>query len=139
MKSSSQEKLLGIEIDNRLTFKPHVGNHFKKGEQKLHALARSANYMDISKESSIVNTVILSQFSYCPLIWMFYIRRLHHRINKMNESVVTVTCNDQQCTPEELLERDYSFMIHGKNLPKLAIGISKVNNGLSVQLVRIIS
>ena len=42
----------------------------------------------------------------------------------MHESVATVACNDQQCTPEDLLERDNSFIIHGKNLVKLASGIS---------------
>ena len=33
IKSSLHEKLLGIVIDNRLTFEPHVGNHFEKGGQ----------------------------------------------------------------------------------------------------------
>ena len=43
IKNSLQEKLFGIVIDNRLTFKPHVKNFSKKARQKLHALARIAN------------------------------------------------------------------------------------------------
>ena len=39
-------------IDNRLTFEPHVENLCEKVGQKLHALARIANYMDISKKRS---------------------------------------------------------------------------------------
>ena len=73
IKNSLQEKLLGIVVDNRLTFEPHLKNLCKKAGEKLHALARIANYMDISKKRSIVNAFILSQFSYCPLIWMFHI------------------------------------------------------------------
>ena len=61
-----------------------------------------------------MNAFILSQFSYCPLIWMFQSRK---------------------CTFEELLERDNSFTIHERNIQKLAIEMFKVNNGLSVQLV----
>ena len=43
MKSkSSQEKLFGKVIHNRLTFEPHVEN-LKKAGQKHHALDRIAN------------------------------------------------------------------------------------------------
>ena len=80
IKNSLQEKLLGIVIDNRLTFEPHVKNVYKKAGQKLHALARVANYMDISKKCNIMNAFIFSQFSYCPLIWMFRSRIHNHRI-----------------------------------------------------------
>ena len=63
IKNYLQEKLLGIVIDNRLTFEPHVENIRKKAGQKLHTLARIASYMDISKKLSIMNAFILSQFS----------------------------------------------------------------------------
>ena len=137
IKNSLQEKLLGIVVDNRLTFEPHVKNLCKKAGQKLHALARIANYMDISKKRSIMNAFILSQFSYCPLIWMFHSRKLNHRINKIHERALRIVYNDHQCTFEELLERDNSFTIHERNLQKLAIEMFKVNNGLSVQLVKV--
>ena len=65
-KNSLQEKLLGIVIDNTLTFEPYMENVCKKVGQKLHVLARIANYMDISEKRNIMNAFILSQFSYCP-------------------------------------------------------------------------
>ena len=105
-------------------------NLCKKAGQKLYALARIANYMDISKKCSNMNAFILSQFSYCPLIWMFHSRKLNHRINKIHERALRIVYNDHQCTFEELLERDNSFMIHERNIQKLAIEMLKVNNGL---------
>ena len=84
-----------------------------------------------------MNAFILSQFSYCPLIWMFHSRKLNHRINKIHERALRIVYNDHQCTFEELLERDNSFTIHERNLQKLAIEMFKVNNGLSVQLVKV--
>ena len=96
-------------INNRLTFESHAENLCKKAGQKLHALARIANYMDISKKRSIMNAFILSQFSYCPLIWMFQERKLNHRINKIYEDILRIVYNYHQCLFEELLERDNSM------------------------------
>ena len=59
IKNSLQEKRLGIVLDNKLTFEPQVASLCKKTRQKLHALARIANYMDIRKRS-IKNAFILS-------------------------------------------------------------------------------
>ena len=42
---SSEETLLGILIDNKLTFDPHVEQLCKKPTQKLYALKRIAQYV----------------------------------------------------------------------------------------------
>ena len=68
---------------------------------------------------------------------MFHSRKLNHRINKIHDCTLRIVYNDHQCTFEELLERDNSFMIHKRNLQKLAIEMFKVNNGLLVKLVKI--
>ena len=39
IKNVSKEKILGITIDNKLTFKGHLKNICKKANQKLNALA----------------------------------------------------------------------------------------------------
>ena len=40
IKNLSEDKILGITIDNKLTFKSHLKNICKKANQKLNALAR---------------------------------------------------------------------------------------------------
>ena len=64
-------KLLGITIDNKLDFTEHVSNICKKVNAKLHALARISSYMP-RKRQVLLKSFIESQFSYCPLIWMFH-------------------------------------------------------------------
>ena len=40
IESSKEEKVLGITIDDKLTFTSHLGHIIKKANQKLHALSR---------------------------------------------------------------------------------------------------
>ena len=47
--SSRSQKLLGIVIDNKLKFELHIGNISQKTNQKLNALARLTNYMELPK------------------------------------------------------------------------------------------
>ena len=44
--NKKEQKLLGIKFDSSLSFKGHITNFCKKTNHELHALARTANYMD---------------------------------------------------------------------------------------------
>ena len=78
-------KLQGISIDTTVSFGHHIRSLCKKASQKLHALARIAHYMDFEKRRSFMNAFEMSQFNYCPLIWMFHNRALNNRIDKIHE------------------------------------------------------
>ena len=56
-------KLLGIKIDNRLTFNEHVSGICKKVSCKLHALARVSDFMKQDKLKLLMKAFIESQFS----------------------------------------------------------------------------
>ena len=109
---SSEETLLGILIDNKLTFDPHVEQLCEKATQKLHALKRIAQYMSIKQRKLIMNAFIKSQFSYSPLTWMFHSRKSNNRINRIHESALKTVYNDYTTTFENLLLIDNSVSIH---------------------------
>ena len=46
IKESDEEKLLGVTLDKKLSFKIHVNNLCKKASQKLNTLARVSRYME---------------------------------------------------------------------------------------------
>ena len=81
--NSSEEKLLGFQIDNKLSFDNHVSKLCEKASNRLYALALISSYMDQSKLRALMRAFIISQFQYCPLIWMFHSRQLNKKINKM--------------------------------------------------------
>ena len=57
----------------------------KKANSKLHALARVSNFMNTDKLRLLMKAFIESQFSYCPLVWMFHSHTLNNKINKLHD------------------------------------------------------
>ena len=58
IKSSNSVKLLGVTIDNNLNFTEHVSYLCKKGNQKLHALARISIFLCLEQRKLIMRTFI---------------------------------------------------------------------------------
>ena len=79
--NSTEEKLLGIKLDSKLSFQNHASSLCKKASQKLHALTRIANYVNLS---------------YYPLVWMFHSRKWNPRINSIHEEAIRVKYQDYQ-------------------------------------------
>ena len=65
--SSKYEKLLGIRIDNNLTFEPDVRSLCKKSSQKLKAFARIAFSLTFDQRK-LLNAFITSRFSYASVV-----------------------------------------------------------------------
>ena len=61
-------KLLGVALDNKLSFEPHLNVVCKKVSQKLHALARVSKFISKEELSAFMKAFIMSQLSYCPLV-----------------------------------------------------------------------
>ena len=119
--NSLHEKLLGVTVDNKLTFKAHVSELCTIASQKLHALSRISNYMNFMQRKIIMNTYILAQFGYCLLVWMFYSRGLNNRISKIHKRALRIVYKDDKSSFETLLAKDKSFTIHERAIQKLCV------------------
>ena len=96
IKNENSVKLLGIHLNNDLNFDYHVNQLCKKVGKKLHTLARIAKYMDINKRTMLMKAFVSSQFSYCPLIWMFHSRKMEHRINSIHKRALKLVYQDSK-------------------------------------------
>ena len=129
--NSYEEKLLGVQIDSKLSFENHVSKLCQKASNKLYALARISPYMDHRKLRALMRAFITSQFQYCPLIWMFHSRQLNKKINKIQERALRIIYKDAESTYSELLEKDCAVTIHTKNLQLLMTEMYKTRNDLN--------
>ena len=131
IEATNSVELLGVKIDKNLDLNDHVSYLCKKGNQKLHALARISKYLSEDKLKIIMKTFVQSQFNYCPLTWMFHNRTLNNKINKLHERALRIVYKNDDLTFQELLDMDDSITIHQKNLQRLATEMYKAKNKIS--------
>ena len=129
--SSSYEKLLGILIDRDLSFDKHIKLLCRKAGQKLNALAQIIKYLTHDQKRLLLNSIIKSQFSYCPLIWMFCSRSLNNLINRFHKRALRLIHNDHVRSFQDLLEMTKEKTIHQINVESIAKEIYKFLTGLS--------
>ena len=129
--SAGEYVILGVLIDNRLTFYNHLKNLCKKIASKLNALTRIVPYLNRNQIRLTYNSFFKEQLSYCLLIWTFCSRRSNHLINKLQERALRIAYNDFNSSFSELLEMANESTIHIRNLKFLLTEVYKFLNGLS--------
>ena len=87
--------------------------------------------MSTEKRHTLFKAFVSSQFSYCPLVWMFHIKELSNWINSLHEKALRLTYHNRNSSFDELLKFGKSVFIHYRNLQYLLTEIYKVKMGLS--------
>ena len=83
-----------------------------------------------------MKTFIESQFSYCPLVWMFCSCTMNTKINHLHARALRLVYDDYTSTYEELLCKDKSMCFHHKNIHLVAIEVYKAKNNLSPSFMK---
>ena len=83
----------------------------------------------------VMKTSIMSQFNYCPLVWMFYSKEVNNRLNHIHERALRIAYIDANSTFQEVLIRDGSVFIHHRNLQLLVTEMFKFLKGISPQIM----
>ena len=108
IKMSATVKLLDVTIDSKLRFK---------------TFSRVVRYLEPQKASLLYNSFILTNFNYCPLIWMFCGKTTNDKVNSVHKHALRVLLNDYTSSSEELLHRNEEVTIHDKKLQKLMLEV----------------
>ena len=65
--SQNSLNLLGIEIDNKLSFSTLCN----KTSNQLNAIGRIQKFMGFKEKEVLLNSFVYSNFNYWPLVWHF--------------------------------------------------------------------
>ena len=79
LSTEAEVDLLGITIDYRLSFDTHIGNLWKMAARQINALKKLSGFLNQSSKHTMVNSFIIANFNYCPVIWHFCSAKKHAR------------------------------------------------------------
>ena len=90
----------------------------------------------MTQKSLILESVIRSQFHYCPKVWMFCSSQTNNMINKLHESALRIELNDQTSNFETLLAESRDACNYHGNIQTLMAEAYKIQNNLSAQTMK---
>ena len=131
IKTTNSIKLLGINIDDQLRFNEHISILCSEAAMQLNALSRIQKYMGKSEKEAIINSFILSNFNYCPLVWHFSSCETIRKIEKIQKRCLRIILNDYEGDYETLLRNSNKLTMEIRRLRTLAFEIFKTLNEIN--------
>ena len=123
---------VAFSVHNNLNFSSHIKEICGKVNQKTSALSRLLGYINGKKAKLLLNTVVRSNFQYCPLIGLFCSKAADILINRTTKRKMRIIYNnDSEEALDALLQRDGTLTSHKKNLQKLMVEIYRTINHLN--------
>ena len=129
--SSKSVELLGITIDYKLTFSDHINSLCRKARFNLVALNRIRKYVSANQVKLLLNSYIISVFTYAPIVWMFCGKTLNGEIEKVHKRALRAVLSDFSSNYEELLNNSFSKRIHCIHLYHLLCEVFKTLQGIN--------
>ena len=83
---------------------------------KFEKLLGVTSIMNEGKRRIDFNSYFLSQFNFCPLIWMNHNKSINNKINNLRERALRLIYCDHSSNLQELVKKDNSVTIHRKNI-----------------------
>ena len=124
-------KLLGIEIDYKLSFDQHIFTLCNKASNQLNSIERIQKFMGFKEQKVLLNSFVYSNFNYCPLVWHFCSSKSLYKIEKIQERALRLLHNDFASDYAELLKKSGKATMEIKRLRCLALEIFKTVNNLN--------
>jgi hypothetical protein len=127
--SSNFIKVLGITLDDKLNFDIHVTNICRQAARQINALKRLCKYLNTDRRLLVYRSFISSNFSYCPVTWIFCGKKNGQKLEKIQERALRFVFSDSSTSYDALLKRANILPLSLHRLRFLAIEIYKCVNG----------
>ena len=131
IQTSPEVVLLGIEIDNNLKFKKHIHQLVKKAAGQLNFLSRQSKFLNHDAKRIVIESFILANFNYCPLVWHFCSSESMKKLERIQERAFRLLVNDHESDYDQLLTKVNKPTLEIRRLKFLATEIFKTINNLN--------
>ena len=131
IKSVASFQLLGVQIDDKLNFDIHVSSLCKSAAKQLNAMIRLKEFLNFNAKKVLVNSYIMSNFNYCPLVWMLCSAKSQFKIESLQKRALRFLYNDFSSSYEKLLDKAGKTTMNVNRLRVLCVEIYKTINKLS--------
>ena len=128
--------LLGIDIDNLLTFNRHIANLCKKAASQLNVLKRLSRSTGHTERKLIMQAFTLLNFNYCAMIWHFCSESNTAKIEKMQERALRLVLDDHISDYPTLLAKSAIDPLNTKRIKTLATEIYKMINSINPNYIK---
>ena len=129
--SEAEVKVLGVTIDDKLSFSQHISACCKKAARQLNALARISKHLNINSRRAIYNSFIMSNFNYCPLVWHFCGHVNNQKLEKIQERALRILFADYNSSYIELLGKAGTTTLLIQRLRLIALTVFKSLHGMN--------
>ena len=103
--NTSQIRLVGVEIDDKLNFTSYISNICIKASQKFGVLLRLRNLIPCKLKLIMYKSSILPHLTYCHLVWHNCRSSDRRKIERVQERALRAVFNSHSESYENLLVR----------------------------------
>ena len=131
IKSVSPVELLGIQIDDKLNFNIYITKISKSAANQLNALIRLKQFLSFHAKEVLINSYIISNFNYCPLVRMFSSTQSLKKIENLQKRALRFLYDNFEASYEDLLSKGRKSKMNVRRLRTLCVKIYKTLNDLN--------
>ena len=92
---------LGVEVDNELSWKPHIHNLHHQCMGKLAQIRKSCYHLPCKARKLLYLTFVLPQLDYCSVVWGSCGTVLSNKIERIQNYAMRVILRKPPLTPSE--------------------------------------
>ena len=105
IKSAVSVELLGSHLGDKLDLNLRFRNICRLAANQLNALIQLKSYLNFNAKRVLINSCIISNFNYCPLVWIFFSAKSLNKIESLQKRVLPFLSNYYLISYEGLLEK----------------------------------
>jgi hypothetical protein len=124
--SSECVKLLGVFIDNRLSFSNHVSQLCKKVGKQINAMCRLSRHLSEKSLMKVYNALILANLNYATTVWHLCGVNNTKKLDKLQERALRIIFKDYEMSYPELLTECDMSTLYVQRLRKIVIMVHKI-------------